>query len=104
MLSTLKKLEQFDVSHNQVPVLPDFSKDCALVNLNASYNLLSSVEQLEGLGGLNTVNVDYNAEIESLKPLDKCHVLIQVNAHGTKVAEVDFLTEKSIIVNYDPTL
>lgn len=104
MLSTLKKLEQFDVSHNQVPVLPDFAKDCALVNLNASYNLLSSVEQLEGLGGLNTVNVDYNAEIESLKPLDKCHVLIQVNAHGTKVAEVDFLTEKSIIVNYDPTL
>ena len=103
-LHTMVKLEQFDLSHNQIPELPEFSEDCALVNLNAAYNLLTSVEQLAGLDGLNTVNVDYNAEIESLKPLDSCHVLIQVNAHGTKVADVDFLTDKSIIVNYDPTL
>ena len=103
-LATMKKLEQFDISHNQIPALPAFMGDCALVNLNAAYNLLTSVEQLAGLDGLNTVNVDYNAEVESLEPLNSCHVLIQVNAHGTKVTDVEFLTEKSIIVNYDPTL
>ena len=103
-LSTLAKLESFDLSHNQILALPAFSKDCPLVNLDASYNLLASVEQLAGMNALNTVNVDYNEAIETLEPLDSCHVLIQVNAHGTKVTEVDFLTEKSIVVNYDPTI
>lgn len=103
-LSSLTKLEIFDLSHNQILALPAFSKDCPLVNLEASYNLLASVEQLAGLSKLNSVNVDYNEAIETLEPLDSCHVLIHVNAHGTKVSEVDFLTEKSIVVNYDPTV
>lgn len=103
-LSTMKDLTSFNLAHNQVEVLPTFHKDCALVTIDASYNLLSSVEQLAGMDDLNTVNVDYNEAIESLKPLDSCHVLIQVNAHGTKVTEVEFLTEKSIVVNYDPTI
>ena len=104
VLSSLTKLEIFDLSHNQILVLPSFSKDCPLVNLDASYNLLASVEQLAGLSKLNTVNVDYNEAIETLEALDSCHVLIHVNAHGTKVSEVDFLTDKSIVVNYDPTV
>lgn len=103
-LGALKQLTSFNLSHNQVEVLPTFHKECTLVTIDASYNLLSSVEQLAGLGDLNTVNVDYNEAIESLEPLDSCHVLIQVNAHGTKVTEVEFLTEKSIVVNYDPTI
>jgi len=103
-LSTLKQLAYFDLSHNQVTVLPTFHADCKLVNIDASYNLLTSVEQLAGLDDLNTVNVDYNEAIETLEPLDSCHVLIQVNAHGTMVTEVEFLTEKSIVVNYDPTI
>ena len=103
-LSTMKNLTLFNLSHNQVDLLPAFHKDCTLVTIDASYNLLSSIEQLAGLDDLNTVNIDYNEAIETLEPLDSCHVLIQVNAHGTKVTEVEFLTDKSIVVNYDPTI
>lgn len=103
-LSTLVQLQSFDMSYNQITALPIFHADCGLVTLNASYNLLTNLDSLAGLDSLNTVNVDYNAEIESLEPLDSCHVLIQVNAYGTLVTEVDFLTDKSIVVNYDPTL
>ena len=103
-LSTLKALSYFNLSHNLVTVLPAFHSECALVTIDASYNLLSSVEQLAKLDALNTVNVDYNEAIESLEPLHSCHVLIQVNAHGTMVSDVRFLTDKSIIVNYDPTI
>ena len=42
--------------------------------------------------------------MEDLLPLDSCPVLVRVNAFGTKVTEVSFLTAKSIIVNFDPTL
>ena len=103
-LSTMKNLTLFNLSHNQVDLLPSFHKDCTLVTIDASYNLLSSIEQLADLDDLNTVNIDYNEAIETLEPLDSCHVLIQVNAHGTKVTEVEFLTDKSIVVNYDPTI
>jgi len=69
-----------------------------------SHNLLLNVDALADLPWLNTVNVDYNEAVENLLPLDTCPVLIRVNAYGTKVTEVSFLTAKSIIVNFDPTL
>lgn len=100
----LLKLRILDISYNQVAELPAFQASCELVNIDASHNLLLSVEALSGLPWLNTVNVDYNTEITDLLPLDKCPVLVRVNAYGTKVTEVSFLTAKSIIVNFDPTL
>ena len=52
---------------------------------------------------LNDVMVDYNEKLKSLKPLDDCPILVTVNAYGTLVTEVTFLTEKGVLVNYDPT-
>ena len=103
-VGVMDDLENFNMANNQVAALPVFSKNSALVTIDASYNLLTDVEALRGMSHLNTVNVDYNAAIESLEPLDSCYVLIQVNAYGTLVTDVTFLTEKSIVVNYNPTL
>jgi hypothetical protein len=46
--------------------------------------------------------MDYNEAISSVEDLTKCPVLVQVNVYGTKVKDVDALTEQSIIVNYNP--
>ena len=46
--------------------------------------------------------MDFNEKLASLEPLDSCPRLVKVNAYGTKVSEVRFLTDKSIIVNYNP--
>ena len=102
-LSPLTALRQLDFSNNQVEALPAFDPSCDLVTINGSHNLITDLQSLSGLPRLNTVSMDYNPELESLKPLDRCHVLIKVNAYGTKVTEVSFLTAKSIIVNFDPT-
>ena len=103
-LQMLTHLRILNLSYNQITELPAFQKSCELVNIDMSHNLLLDVEALANLPWLNTVNVDYNEEIEDLKPLDTCLVLVRVNAFGTKVTEVSFLTAKSIIVNFDPTL
>lgn len=104
MLDKMPDLHTLNVSNNQIPALPVFDPNCQLVTINASYNLLLNVDSLAGLPCLNTVNVDYNPELTLLDPLDSCPVLIKVNAYGTKVTEVKFLTDKSVVVNYDPTL
>ena len=103
-LQKIAHLRLLDLSYNQITDLPAFQKDSELVNINMDHNLLLNVEALAGLSWLNTVNIDYNEEVEDLLPLDSCPVLVRVNAFGTKVTEVSFLTAKSIIVNFDPTL
>ena len=103
-LSTLQNILQLNFSYNQVTALPAFSQACTLVSIDGSYNQVVDLEPLAGLSMLNTVLMDYNPDLESLEPLDKCPVLIKVNAYGTKVTEVSFLTAKSIVVNFDPTL
>lgn len=103
-LYTLADLESFSFAYNQVAVLPEFQDTCALVVLDASHNLLEVIDQLEGLPMLNSVNLDYNEALESLLPLDSCPVLIRVNAYGTLVTDVSFLTAKSVLVNFNPTL
>ena len=92
------------LANNQIAELPPFPPSSHLVSIDISGNQITSLESLAGLAWLNTVNADYNPELDSLKPLDSCPVLIRVNAYGTKVTEVSFLTAKSIIVNFDPTL
>lgn len=104
MLSPLSKLEHFEFAYNQVTALPAFDKSCPLVTIDGSYNLLVSLEELADLDELNNVLMDYNAELEDLMPLDSCNCLILVNVYGTKVTEVNFLTDKSVIVNFNPVL
>ena len=102
-LSGLNKLTDLNFSHNKVTKLPQFSKDCALVNIDGSYNQLDTLVPLGGLKKLNNVLMDYNHGISSVKALADCPVLIQVNVYGTKVTQVSALTSQSIVVNYDPT-
>ena len=91
-------------SHNQVTALPGFSLDCALVTIDGSYNQLKSIDALSGLLSLNSVFMDYNENLSSIKSLANCPKLIVVNVYGTKVTKVEDLTDLNIIVNYDPTL
>ena len=102
-LSKLNKLEDLKFSNNKVKKLPQWSADCALVNIDGSYNQLDTMAPLGGLKKLNNVYMDYNKEISSVKTLASCPVLIQVNVYGTKVTQVRSLTSQNIIVNYDPT-
>ena len=67
-------------------------------------NQVTLLDPLANLEWLNIVNADYNPEITDLLPLDSCQMLLKVNVYGTKVTEVSFLTAKSIIVNFDPTI
>ena len=103
-LETMAHLRLLNVSYNQITALPAFPAGCELVSIDLSHNQVASLEPLAGLPWLNTVNADYNPDIEDLMPLDSCPVLIKVNVYGTKVIEVSFLTAKSIIVNFDPTI
>ncbi len=103
-LSGIVSLSYLDFSHNQVEELPVFPENSRLVSINGSYNKIKALDALAGLTMLNIVNMDYNEELESVEPLATCHKLIVVNVYGTKVTEVQMLTDMSVIVNYDPTL
>lgn len=103
-LQQLTHLRILDLSYNQITELPAFYKTCELVSIDMSHNLLLEITALADLPWLNSVNIDYNEHVEDLLPLDTCPVLVIVNAYGTNVTEVSFLTDKSIIVNFDPTL
>lgn len=101
-IGALNGIMLLDFSSNQVTALPEFQKDCALVEIYGSSNLLENLDALEGLPNLNRVFMDYNENIESVEPLASCPVLIRVDVYGTKVTEVDVLTDHSIVVNYNP--
>ena len=102
MLAPLSSLMYFNFSHNEITALPDWSDDCTLVTIDGSHNLLESIDTLSGLPSLNNVFMDYNPELTSIDSLASCPMLIQVNVYGTKVTEVEALTNQSIIVNYNP--
>lgn len=102
VLNALKNLMYLDVSHNQIEAIPTWEKDCALVTINGSHNKIKSLAPLAGLKHLNNIHMDYNADIESVKELAGCPVLIEVNVYATKVKDVTSLTNQSVIVNYNP--
>ena len=102
-LAPLTSLQRLDFSHNQVSELPAFTEDSQLVFIDGSHNLLEELDPLSGLQNLNNVTMDYNEKIESVDCLSNCPRLVVVNVFGTKVKEVDVLTEQSIVVNFDPT-
>lgn len=103
-LNALTELITLNFSYNQVTSLPAFDKECSLVTIDGSHNQITDLEALSGLPKLNNVLMDYNEKLSSLKPLNDCPLLVLVNAYGTKVTEVSFLTQKSVIVNFDPTV
>ena len=102
-LHVLTNLAHFNFASNQVTALPEFPTDCSLITVDGSHNLISSLEPLSGLANLNNVYMDYNEEIESVECLADCPLLILVNVYGTKVLDVEALTDQSIIVNFNPT-
>ena len=102
-IEPMTKLYKLDFSYNQVTELPSWEKDCALIRIDGSHNLLSDLSNLSGLDNLNSVYMDYNEEIDSIEELADCHVLILVSVYGTKVTEVEMLTDQSVIVHYNPT-
>lgn len=103
-LGSLSALEELNISYNFVTVLPDLPENCPIVSFDASHNLLTDISPLRALSKLNSVYLDYNPELSDLTPLTGCPKLVLVNAYGTMVMEVSFLTEQSVIVNFDPTL
>ena len=103
VLSGLNKLTGLNFSKNSVSALPKWNTDCALINIDGSYNKITTLEPLKGLKHLNNVFMDYNSGISSVKALASCPVLVQVNIFGTKVSNISDLTSMNVIVNYDPT-
>ena len=106
MLDNLVELTHFNFSNNMVEQLPTWPVDCALVSIDGSYNLLSSIDSLKDFYHLNLVNMDYNADIESVQALEGCPALVRVDVYGTKVTDISdvaALTEqREIIVNFTP--
>ena len=99
----LPKLINLNFAYNQVTALPAFSADCSLVTIDGSHNQLTSLDPLSGVHALNNIYMDYNEELSSIDSLSSCHNLIVVNVYGTAVTEVEKLTDRSIIVNFNPT-
>ena len=102
-LGSLNALQELNFANNTVTVLPKWEKDCALVTIDGTNNLLDSLDNLAGLENLNNVLMDYNADITSVDALASCHLLMQVNVYGTQVSEVSKLTDQGVLVSYNPT-
>ncbi len=103
IIAELVKLRELNFSNNEVSALPAFSKDTPLFAIYGSYNQLTSLENLRGLSKLEYVYMDYNEGLKSISPLADCPALQVVNVYHTKVSSVSKLTDKGVVVNYDPT-
>ena len=102
-LGSLNALQELNFANNTVTTLPKWEKDCVLVTIDGSNNLLDSLDNLAGLENLNNVLMDYNADITSVNALASCHLLMQVNVYGTQVSDVSKLTDQGVLVSYNPT-
>ena len=102
VIASMPNLTYLDVNHNQISVIPELAEDAKLQEFYASYNLLEDVSPLAGLPELTRVNVDYNEAVEDVLCLASCSLLIQIDAFGTKVKDVQILTDMGVIVNYNP--
>ena len=101
-LGALSKLEVFNFSHNRVVRFPVWPDGSPMRTIDGSHNKLTAVTRLENLMELTYLFVDYN-EIVILDPVAACYRLVQVNAYGNEIYDVSALTDRNIIVNYDPT-
>lgn len=99
--STLVNLEVLDFAYNKVAKLPKLPDDCALRIIDGSYNDLTGLSALKSLENLTHIYMDYN-EISSIASLANCHKLMYISVYGSAVTGVNSLTQKGIIVNYNP--
>ena len=102
MLTSLVNMTDFNFSDNQVSRLPAFSKDCALVTIDGSKNLLTTLDELKGLERLNYVFLDYNTDLTSVDALTACYHLVKLSVYGTGVTDVSALKDMNVIVQYTP--
>ena len=101
-LNDLSKLQVLDFAHNQVHEIPYWQNGGDLRIIDGSYNQIASIDTLWNMNSLTYVYMDYN-KLTSVGNLAKCPNLVMVNIYGNKVEQVDNLTDRDIIVNWDPT-
>ena len=102
MLSTLTKLEIFDFSNNKVAALPAWPDGGVLRTIDGSHNAIKTLDSLVNQAHLTHINMDYN-KIKSITALKDCYNLVTINAYGNDIDDVKELTDRDIIVNWDPT-
>lgn len=103
-MEKLSKLVYLNINYNDVKEIPDFPDDSCLQQIYAAHNFLEDLEGLQNLSQLNYVDMDYNnIDASDLQWLLTCPMLVQINAFGTNVDNIDAFENTSIIVNYDPT-
>ena len=101
-LGKLNNLVKLNISYNDVYELPKWNSSSLLSVLDASHNHVENVLPLISLENLTYLYLDYN-QIWGLDPIAGCYRLVMVNAYGNHIKDVSALTERNIIVNYDPT-
>lgn len=101
-LNNLTKLQVLDFAHNEVHEIPYWQDGGDLRIIDGSYNKIESIDTLWNMNSLTYVYMDYNALV-SVGNLAKCPNLVMLNVYGNKIEQVDNLTERDIIVNWDPT-
>lgn len=101
-LNGLDKLEVLDFAHNEVMEIPYWENGGALRIIDGSYNQIESIDTLWNMNSLTYIYMDYN-KLVSVGNLAKCPNLVMLNVYGNEISQVDALTERDIIVNWDPT-
>ena len=108
VLGDLVELAHLNFSNNLVEELPWWPVDCALISIDGSYNLISNIDGLADFYHLNHINMDYNADIESVAALEGCPALVRVDVYGTRVSKISDVTalteDRGIIVNFTPEI
>ena len=101
-LNHMENLEVLDFAHNEVAELPYWENGGALRILDGSYNKIENIDTLWNMDSLTYIYMDYN-KLTSVGNLAKCPNLVMVNVYGNEIPQVDKLTDRDIIVNWDPT-
>lgn len=103
-MENLAKLVYLNINYNDVKEIPDFPDESCLQQIYAAHNFLEDLEGLQNLKQLNYVDMDYNnIDSSDIEWLLTCPMLVQINAFGTNVDNIDAFEDTSIIVNYNPT-
>ena len=101
-LGKLTGLVTLNCSYNSLSELPTWPEGSVLSSIDASYNMITSVYPLHNLEELTYVFMDYN-QLTTVDPIADCYRLVMVNVYGNEITDVSMLTDRNIIVNYDPT-
>ncbi|MBE6954293.1 MAG: tetratricopeptide repeat protein [Ruminococcaceae bacterium] len=101
-MADMLSLSTLNADHNLITELPYFHEDCVLQSISVNHNQITDAAGVCDLFRLNLLSMDYN-ELADISYLMYCTCLVEVNAFGNPLADVQELTETGIIVNYDPT-